>query len=147
MGPRGRLPELLIGGAGRRASRGPREGAAKVQVREAGLRRALRVSSCGGGSIQRRCQQFQPVALLFSCTNIVIMPKRKCLHISTNEAIVSHLSGTEKEGAVYEPDLQAIYDTQQTLIIVELVLGANVVLAAYQGSVSSTPLLNNGTEN
>ncbi|XP_006182153.2 high mobility group nucleosome-binding domain-containing protein 3 isoform X3 [Camelus dromedarius] len=77
MGPRGRLPELLIGGAGRRASRGPREGAAKVQVREAGLRRALRVSSCGGGSIQRRCQQFQPVALLFSCTNIVIMPKRK----------------------------------------------------------------------
>lgn len=57
---------------------------------------------------------------------------------------MSHLSGTEKEGAVYEPDLQAIYDTQQTLIIVELVLGANVVLAAYQGSVSSTPLLNNG---
>ncbi|XP_015103463.2 high mobility group nucleosome-binding domain-containing protein 3 isoform X1 [Vicugna pacos] len=77
MGPRGRLPELLIGGAGRRASRGPREGAAKVQVREAGLRRVLRVSSCGGGSIQRQCQQFQPVALLFSCTNIVIMPKRK----------------------------------------------------------------------
>lgn len=76
MGPRGRLPGLLIGGAERRASRGPLEGAAEVQVGEAGLRRALRVSSCGGG-IQRRCLQFQPVALLFSCTNVVIMPKRK----------------------------------------------------------------------
>ncbi|XP_067558831.1 high mobility group nucleosome-binding domain-containing protein 3 isoform X2 [Pseudorca crassidens] len=76
MGPRGRLPGLLIGGAGRQASRGPLEGAAEVQVREAGLRRALRVNSCGGGSLQRRCQQFQPVALLFSFTN-VIMPKRK----------------------------------------------------------------------
>lgn len=75
MGPRGRLSGLLIGGAGRRASRGPREGAAEVQVGEAGLRRALRVSSCSGG-IQRRCLQFQPVALLFSCTNVV-MPKRK----------------------------------------------------------------------
>ena len=77
MGPRGRLPGLLIGGAGRQASRGPLEGAAEVQVPEAGLRRALRVNSCGGGSLQRRCQQFQPVALLFSCTNVVIMPKRK----------------------------------------------------------------------
>lgn len=76
MGPRGRLPGLLIGGAGRRASRGPLEGAAEVQVGEAGLRRALRVSSCSGG-IQRRRLQFQPVALLFSCTNVVIMPKRK----------------------------------------------------------------------
>ncbi|XP_030874540.1 high mobility group nucleosome-binding domain-containing protein 3 isoform X3 [Leptonychotes weddellii] len=76
MGPRGRLPGLLIGGAERRASRGPLEGAAEVQVGEAGLRRALCVSSCGGG-IQRRCLQFHPVALLFSCTNVVIMPKRK----------------------------------------------------------------------
>ncbi|XP_032729097.1 high mobility group nucleosome-binding domain-containing protein 3 isoform X2 [Lontra canadensis] len=75
MGPRGRLSGLLIGGAGRRASRGPPEGAAEVQVGEAGLRRALRLSSCSGG-IQRRCLQFQPVALLFSCTNVV-MPKRK----------------------------------------------------------------------
>uniref|UniRef100_A0A8D1FBE4 High mobility group nucleosome-binding domain-containing protein 3 n=1 Tax=Sus scrofa TaxID=9823 RepID=A0A8D1FBE4_PIG len=78
MRPRGRLPGLLIGGAGRRASRGPPVGAAEVWVREAGLRGALRVSSCGGGgSIQRPCQQYQPVALLFSCTNTVIMPKRK----------------------------------------------------------------------
>ncbi|XP_043295285.1 high mobility group nucleosome-binding domain-containing protein 3 isoform X3 [Cervus elaphus] len=77
MGPRDRLPGLLIGGAGRPASRGPLEGAAEVEVPEAGLRQDLRVSSCGGGSIQRRCQQFQPVALLFSCTNTVIMPKRK----------------------------------------------------------------------
>ncbi|KAF3831718.1 hypothetical protein GH733_000530 [Mirounga leonina] len=76
MGPRGRLPGLLIGGAERRASRGPLEGAAEVQVGEAGLRRALCVSSCGGGN-QRRCLQFHPVALLFSCTNVVIMPKRK----------------------------------------------------------------------
>ena len=77
MGPRDRLPGLLIGGAGRPASRGPLEGAAEVEVPEAGLRQDLRVSSCGGGSIQRRCQQFQPVALLFSCTNTAIMPKRK----------------------------------------------------------------------
>ncbi|XP_065767647.1 high mobility group nucleosome-binding domain-containing protein 3 isoform X1 [Muntiacus reevesi] len=77
MGPRDRLLGLLIGGAGRPASRGPLEGAAEVEVPEAGLRQDLRVSSCGGGSIQRRCQQFQPVALLFSCTNTVIMPKRK----------------------------------------------------------------------
>ena len=49
--------------------RGPLEGAAEVEVPEAGLRQDLRVSSCGGGSIQRPCQQFQPVALLFSCTN------------------------------------------------------------------------------
>ncbi|XDB53589.1 hypothetical protein AB1E18_007107 [Capra hircus] len=56
MGPRGRLPGLLIGGAGRPASRGPLEGAAEVEVPEAGLRQDLRVSSCGGGSIQRRCQ-------------------------------------------------------------------------------------------
>ncbi|XP_028351124.1 high mobility group nucleosome-binding domain-containing protein 3 isoform X2 [Physeter macrocephalus] len=77
MGPRGRLPGLLIGGSGRQASRGPLEGAAEVQVSEAGLRRALSVNSCGGGSLQRRCQQFQPVALLFSFTNVVIMPKRK----------------------------------------------------------------------
>uniref|UniRef100_A0A8D1VFR0 High mobility group nucleosome-binding domain-containing protein 3 n=1 Tax=Sus scrofa TaxID=9823 RepID=A0A8D1VFR0_PIG len=78
MRPRGRLPGLLIGGAGRRASRGPPVGAAEVWVREAGLRGALRVSSCGGGgSIQRPCQQYQSVALLFSCTNTVIMPKRK----------------------------------------------------------------------
>ncbi|XP_077606387.1 high mobility group nucleosome-binding domain-containing protein 3 isoform X1 [Crocuta crocuta] len=78
MGPRGRLPGLLIGGERRRASRGPLEGAAEVQVGEAGLRRALRVSSCrGSGSIQRRCLRFHPVALLFSCTNVVIMPKRK----------------------------------------------------------------------
>ncbi|KAJ8776979.1 hypothetical protein J1605_014997 [Eschrichtius robustus] len=60
MGPRGRLPGLLIGEAGRQASRGPLEGAAEVQVPEAGLRRALRVNSCGGGSLQRRCQH--PVA-------------------------------------------------------------------------------------
>ncbi|XP_055289334.1 high mobility group nucleosome-binding domain-containing protein 3 isoform X3 [Moschus berezovskii] len=77
MGPRGRLPGLLIGGAGRPASRGPLEGAAEVEVPEAGLRQDLRVSSGGGGSIQRRCQQFQSVALLFSCTNTAIMPKRK----------------------------------------------------------------------
>ncbi|XP_020754856.2 high mobility group nucleosome-binding domain-containing protein 3 isoform X9 [Odocoileus virginianus] len=76
MGPRDRLPGLLIGGAGRPASRGPLEGAAEVEVPEAGLRQDLRVSSCGGGSTQRRCQQFKPVALLFSCTNTV-MPKRK----------------------------------------------------------------------
>lgn len=47
------------------------------EVGEAGRHCALRVSSCsGGGSIQRRCHQFQPVALLFAAPT-VIMPKRK----------------------------------------------------------------------
>lgn len=76
MGPRGPLPALLIGGAGRPASREPPEGAAEVQVGEAVPPR-VSSSSGGGGHIQRRYQQRQPVALLFSCTNIVIMPKRK----------------------------------------------------------------------
>ncbi|KAG8516077.1 High mobility group nucleosome-binding domain-containing protein 3 [Galemys pyrenaicus] len=68
MGPRGQLPRLVIGGAGRLASRGPLEGAAEVQVGKARLRCALCVSNCGGcggGNIQRWCQQFLPIALLF----------------------------------------------------------------------------------
>lgn len=54
MGPRGQLPALLIGGAGRPASRGPPEGAVEVQVGEAVPRAwaaaAAAATSSGGAS-------------------------------------------------------------------------------------------------
>ncbi|XP_070079606.1 high mobility group nucleosome-binding domain-containing protein 3 isoform X1 [Equus caballus] len=74
MGPRGRLPGLLIGGVSGERVEGP-WGEPGGAGRRGRVRRALRVS--GGGRIQRPCQRFQHVALLFSCTNVVIMPKRK----------------------------------------------------------------------
>nr|XP_020039447.1 high mobility group nucleosome-binding domain-containing protein 3 isoform X2 [Castor canadensis] len=77
MGPRVQLAGLLIGGQGGERVEGPGREPARCGS-EAGLRGALRVSSCSGrGRLQRWCLQSSPLLYFFSCNTIVIMPKRK----------------------------------------------------------------------